>query len=115
MIYPQKIKVTDKIVDVEQFYKMRKTNILPFLKEKKLAIDEHIKKIENSDAVLVLNFDKKGKRGYIGGNTFLEMAIAYYLKKKIFLWKNPENDLPYFEEVLPLNPIIINGDLSKIK
>src|SRR5260221_13535779 len=47
-------------------------------------IREHFKKIEQSDAVLVANFDKKGIRGYIGGNTLLEIWIALYLGTTIY-------------------------------
>jgi hypothetical protein len=43
---------------------------------KKQLMDEQIDKIRNSDAVLILNFDKPKNPGYIGGNTFLEMGIA---------------------------------------
>jgi hypothetical protein len=94
---------------------MRKENLTnDLLKIKTKLIDKHIKRIENSDAILVLNFDKDKRKGYIGGNTFLEMGIAYYLGKKIFVWKNPSKDLFYFEEIEALNPIIINEDLGKI-
>ena len=74
--------------------------------------EELIKKI---DAVLVLNFDKNDKeKNYIGGATFLEIYDAFRLKKKIYLY----NDIPkgmLYDEIQGFNPIIINGDLSKIK
>ncbi|NCB34336.1 MAG: ABC transporter ATP-binding protein, partial [Erysipelotrichia bacterium] len=38
-----------------------------------------------SDAILVLNFDKKGIKNYIGGNTLMEMAFAHVNNKKVFL------------------------------
>jgi len=59
--------------------------------------------------------DKDGKKGYIGGNTFLEMGIAYHLNKKIFLWKKPSESLPYYEEIIALNPIIINENIEEIR
>jgi len=95
---------------------MRKNNLTDnLLKIKTKLIDKHIEKIKNSDAILVLNFDKGGIKGYIGGNSFLEMGIAYYLNKKIFIWKKPSESLPYFEEIMALKPIIINENLEKIK
>lgn len=66
------------------------------------------------DAVLALNFEKHGVKNYIGGATFLELYDAFILNKKIFLW----NDIPegiLFDEIHGFAPIIIHGDLSKVK
>ena len=60
------------------------------------------------------SYDKNGVKGYIGGNTLMEMGLAFYLKKKIYLL-NEVPELPYKEEILGVKPIILNGDLSKIK
>jgi nucleoside 2-deoxyribosyltransferase len=76
---------------------------------------EHIEKIKNSDAILVLNFDKPRHRGYVGGNTFLEMGIAYCLGKKVFIWKKPSGRTSYFEEIMAMNPINIEEDLERIR
>lgn len=35
-----------------------------------------------SDAILVLNFDKKGVKNYIGGNALMEIAFAHVNNKK---------------------------------
>jgi hypothetical protein len=70
-------------------------------------------KIKEVDAVLVLNFDKRGIKNYIGGNVFLEMGFANILGKRIFLL----NDVPeifYRDEIKAMQPIVINGNLSKI-
>ena len=114
-VYPREIEVNGKTVHATDYYKMRKNNLTDYLlKIKAKLINNHLEKIKNSDAILVLNLDKDGKEGYIGGNTFLEIAIAYYLNKKIFIWKKPSKNLPYFEEIMALNPIIINENLEKI-
>lgn len=77
-------------------------------------INKHYHKIKDSDAVLVLNYDKKGIKNYIGGNSFLEMGFAYVLGKKIFLL-NEVPDLGFLrEEVLAMKPIIIGNKLSSI-
>jgi hypothetical protein len=81
---------------------------------KRTAINKHFEKIEWSDAVLILNHDKKGIAGYIGGNTLIEMGVAFYLKKPIYLL-NPIPELSYKEEILGMWPIIIDGNLSKIQ
>jgi len=82
-IYPKEVEISGRSVPIEEFYEMRKKELTEGLLEVKARlIEEHIKRIERSDAILVLNLDKKGKEGYIGGNTFMEIAIAFYLNKK---------------------------------
>lgn len=84
--------------------------------ERKIKIDaikRHYKKIAESDAILVLNYTKKGVENYIGGNTFLEMGFAHVLDKKIFLL-NPIPQMLYTDEVKAMTPVVLNGDLSKI-
>ncbi|MCX6791482.1 MAG: nucleoside 2-deoxyribosyltransferase [Candidatus Gottesmanbacteria bacterium] len=76
-------------------------------------IREHFKKIEKSDAVLVLNYEKKGITGYIGGNTFLEMGYAFGLGKKIYLFR-PVPKMDYSVEMHAMKPIVLHGDLLKL-
>ncbi len=76
-------------------------------------IREHFKKIEQADAILILNYEKKGIAGYIGGNTFLEMGYAFGLDKKVYLLNSiPEMD--YKTEMYAIQPIILDGDTDKI-
>jgi hypothetical protein len=65
------------------------------------------------DALLILNYDKNDVANYLGGNSLVEMAVAYYLNKPIYLF-NPVPEISYKEEILGMFPIIINGDLTKI-
>ena len=76
-------------------------------------IREHFRKIEKSDAILILNYKKKGIAGYIGGNTFLEMGYAFGLGKKIYLLYSVPN-MDYGVEMHSMKPIVLNGDLNKI-
>jgi hypothetical protein len=79
------------------------------------AIREFWKPMQNADALLVANFDKHGIKAHIDGNSFLEMGFAYVLGQKIYLL-NPIPKMPYYEtEIIAMKPIVINGDLSKIK
>ena len=74
--------------------------------------------IKESDAILVLNLNKKGIENYIGGNTLMEMGFAYGHGKKIFMFNQiPERSerMHYVDEIIETKPIIINGDLNKIK
>jgi len=76
-------------------------------------LDKHIEKIKKSDAILVANYTKNSAENYIGANTFLEMAFAYILDKKIFILNSiPEQ--PNKVEILGMKPIVLNGDISKI-
>jgi hypothetical protein len=70
--------------------------------------------MEPNDAILVLNFVKNGQENYIGGATFLEIYKAWELNKKLFLY-NPIPQNIFTDELTGMNPIIINGDLSKIR
>ena len=103
-------------MSVADYYQKRKTaaNSETWVwQRKKEAIDSHFDKIAWSDSVLVLNYDKKGVPGYVGGNTLMEMGVAFFLKKPIF-FLNPIPELSYKEEILGMWPIVLNGDLSKI-
>ena len=74
----------------------------------------YFEKIKNSDVILVANVEKKGIKGYIGGNSFLEMGFAFVLNKPIYLLHEIP-DLGYRDEIEAMSPIILNGDFSKIK
>jgi len=78
------------------------------------AMKEFWEQIKNSDAILVLNYDRKGIAGYIGGNTLMEIGFAHVLDKKIFLL-NPIPDIEFYKtEIVAVKPVILNGDVSKI-
>lgn len=82
-------------------------------KWKSEMIRHSVKVIEDNDAVLVLNFKKDDFENYIGGATFLEMYDAFRLNKKIYLY----NEIPggtLHDEILGFQPIVLNGDLSKM-
>jgi len=84
-------------------------------KIKTKLINDHFKKVIESDAILVVNQRKNGAPGYIGGNTLMEMAIAFHYKKPIYLWNPIAKGCLFEEEIRGLDPILINRDLSKIK
>lgn len=74
--------------------------------------------IKNSDAILVLNLEKKGIKNYIGGSTLMEMGFAYGFGKKIYLYNSiPERSerIHYVDEILDMDPVVIDGDLGRIK
>ena len=74
-------------------------------------IREHFKKVEIADAILILNYTKKGIPDYIGGNTFLEMGYAFGLGKPIYLLL-PIPQMDYYTEMVAMQPIILHGNLN---
>jgi len=78
---------------------------------------DHFNKIAGGDAVLILNYPKNNIQGYIGGSSLMELAIARYLDKKIFILHElpNEDELRYALEIKVMRPIILNGDISNIK
>jgi hypothetical protein len=82
---------------------------------KAAAIRDHFDKVEWSDAIVVVNHDKRGVEGYIGGNTLMEMGLAFYLNKPIYMLNAVSSDLLYKQEVMGMKPTFLAGDLSKIK
>lgn len=74
----------------------------------------HYKHILESDAVLIVNLEKKGIKNYIGGNALMEMGQAYVNDKKIFLLNGISDNLSYIDEIKAMDPICLHGDLSKI-
>ena len=75
----------------------------------------HYKNILESDAILVINNEKKGVKNYIGGNVLIEMGQAFVNDKKIFLLNDTPMNLSYSDEIIAMDPICLHGDLENIK
>jgi len=73
------------------------------------------KAIKDSDAVLILNFDKNEIKNYIGGNTLMEMGFAHVNNKKVFLLNPIPEEAPYVDEIKAMADVVLKGDLSKIQ
>ena len=73
-------------------------------------------KISGCDAILVMNLPKNGVEGYIGTATLMEMGIAYFLGKKIYLLnKTPTPaEARWAHEVRIIQPTVLNNDLTKV-
>ncbi len=108
VVLPKNIeKYAEKVLTEENVYESTKNKIEEDL------IRYHFKEIKNANAILVVNVDKRGIKNYLGGNSFLEMGFAHVLDKKIFLL-NEIPDVSYKDEIEAMQPIILNGDLSRI-
>lgn len=91
-----------------------------FEEELKLCLEYDIirsffNKIAESDAYLICNYEKNGIKGYIGASVLMEIGLAYYLKKKIFLSSEVDKNQKYALELAVINPVVIGDDLSKIQ
>lgn len=102
-------KFTAKYAKLNKIKEMDSNESIKNKTQYNLIID-YYEVIKNSDAILVLNFDKNKIQNYIGGNSFLEMGFAHVLKKRIYLL----NDIPemiYKDEIMAMEPIILNNNL----
>jgi hypothetical protein len=79
---------------------------------KAVLIREHFDEIAQADAILVMNYEKHGKANYIGPNVLMEMAVAFYLKKPIYVLNDQPDDSPLIDEILGLEPVFLRGDIS---
>jgi len=84
------------------------------MKWKAEMIRTHESKIRANDAILVLNLEKNGQKNYIGGATFLEIFEAWKLGRKVFLYNEIPDNI-FKDELAGINPVVINGDLSRIE
>lgn len=83
-------------------------------KQKGKYILQNFNKIVEGDSILVINNEKNGVKGYIGANVLMEIGLAFYFKKKIYILKPIEENAPYKEELLSFDVKFINNDLNKI-
>lgn len=77
-------------------------------------IDRHLSKIKESDAIFVLNNQKGDLVNYIGPNVLLEMAFAYALDKKIYLYQDIPTQQSNEVEIRGLRPICLRGDINRL-
>lgn len=84
-------------------------------KRKTFLTKHHFKKVIKGDVILVLNYEKNGIAGYIGGAVLAEMMMALYFGKKIYVLNPIPESVSYKEELYATMPIVLNGDLSLIK
>lgn len=74
----------------------------------------HFDEISRGDAILVVNDEKHGKPGYIGPNVLMEMSLAWYQKKPIYVLHKLPADSPFEEELKGMTPIVLADDLERL-
>lgn len=78
------------------------------------AINDHYEKIDWCDGILVVNYEKRGITGYVGGNTLIEIGVAFYLKKKIYIVNPVSSEISYKQEIMGMKPVMLDGNLLLI-
>lgn len=74
----------------------------------------HYRRILESDAIIVVNNEYKGVKGYIGGNVLIEMGQAYVNDKKIFLLYDAPTELAYVDEIKAMDSVSLGGNIANI-
>lgn len=74
----------------------------------------HFDEVEKADAILVVNNEKHGIKNYIGGNVLMEMALAFHLKKPIFILNEAPQESSYLEEILGMTPVFLHGKAENL-
>lgn len=84
------------------------------IKRENNYFQEHYEAILLSDAILIVNNEKRGIKNYIGGNVLMEMGQAYVNHKKIFFLNGMPRGLLYMDEIEAMDPICLEGNLTAI-
>jgi hypothetical protein len=83
--------------------------------DKKAALMRgHFDEVAKGDITLVLNYEKHGVANYIGGNVLMEMALAFYLHKPIFIMNDLPAESAFEEEIKGMQPVLLHGDLAEL-
>lgn len=82
--------------------------------KKAQLIRAHFVEVRKGDAILVLNYEKHGVQNYIGGNVLMEMSLAFWLNKPIFIINEVPEDSAFEEEIRGMEPILLHGDASAL-
>ena len=92
--------------------------ILPQTEEgltKRQYIDEHMGRLQDSDALLLANFDDERGNGYIGASCFFEAGWAFALGKPVYALHPIDAKSSFAEDLMAIDCQVINGNMSKIK
>lgn len=80
---------------------------------KRKSMEVFNENLEESDAILMANFDKEDNPNYIGVNSLMEIGMAFNKSKKIFILNDIPEDCK--EELEAIEVIVLQGNLEEIK
>ncbi len=75
----------------------------------------HFDEVAKGDITLVCNYEKHGIADYIGGNVLMEMTLAFYLNKPIYILNDMPTETSYTEEIIGVGAIPLHGDLRALE
>ena len=84
-------------------------------KKKTALMREHFAEVEKGDVILVVNDEKHGVANYIGGNVLMEMTLAFYLRKPIFILNGVPEGSMLEEEIIGMEPVLLEGRLEGLR
>jgi len=99
----------------EYWVQLKSNDFEKFASIKSERMMGHFDKVKSSDAILVLNYDKDGKKSYIGPNTLMEMGVAFEHGKKIFVLNRPQDSDPCYDEVVSMQPVFLDGSVDNLE
>jgi hypothetical protein len=74
----------------------------------------HFDEINKADMILVLNYEKHGKQNYVGGNVLMEMSLAFFQQKPIFILNEAPTESTFLEEILGVLPVFLHGKIEDL-
>src|SRR3989344_7364145 len=110
VLMPHLAEIMEKENNFDKEYYFQKKYRPDPIKSKSEAVMRHFKKIKKSDAILVINNEKHGIHGYIGGNVLMEMGIAFYLGKPIYVMNPYDENKSTKDEIEGIGSIVIDRD-----
>jgi hypothetical protein len=112
-IHPEYILIANGQGDKEKLHR-EENGEHAAVKRENNYLKVHYKHILESDAILIVNLEKKGLKNYIGGNVLIEMGQAHVNDKKIFFSHGMPTESAYLDEIQAMDPICLHGDLKNI-
>lgn len=116
------IKFVDEYEKVKKYLESKGHKIIlpikdelpePIPPEAKLkAMQQFNLNLEESDGILVMNYEKNNQSNYIGVNSLMEIGMAFNRNKKIIIF----NEIPEFckNELEAINALILKGNLDSL-
>ncbi len=86
-----------------------------FTKIKNRLTKDNFQNVEKCDGLLILNYSHREIKNYVGGNSFMEMVVAFFLKKPIYLLNDIPENMTFTEEIKSLYPIVVQNLSNFIK
>jgi nucleoside 2-deoxyribosyltransferase len=83
---------------------------------KRAFIDNHLEKLQQSDALLIANFKADGNEyGQVGVSCFFEAGWAYALDKKVYVLNPVDPEHPFHEDLMAITDKILNDDIDSLE